>query len=544
MSSKTLFRPTSNAAPADTTNAAGGDAYSFDAKHALAQYACTGTFSQTFYASDKEQLDKVRGLCLKVDPEFVAKLALYSREHGRMKDMPAFLVAFLAATNVKTCERVFSRVINNGKMLRNFVQILRSGTVVRKSLGTAPKRMVQNWFASRDLNTIFRNSIGADPSLGDVIKLSRPNPKLDTETGAQREALYRYLIGKHVEDASKLPPPVQAFEAFKNGGEIPDVPFEMLTSVPLTTDQWKQIAGRMSWTQLRMNLNTLQRHGVLADKSTVTAVAAKLADPELVRRSGVFPYQLMMSYVATNTSGSMPREITLALQKAMEVAVENVPEVSGTVYICPDVSGSMHQPVTGTRGSATSKVRCIDVAALVAAAFMRRNQLAKIIPFSDDIANVHLNPLDSIMTNAQLLARLPSGGTNCSAPLFRLNEQNAKGDLVVYVSDNMSWIQFAAQQGFVQLGTQLVNVNGVLRYVQQRPATAMSVEWDRFKRRNINAKLVMIDINPGETTQVKDKKDVLNIGGFSDSVFEVIGKFAAGQLGGNHWVDLIESQVL
>jgi len=31
------------------------------------------------------------------------------------------------------------RVINNGKMLRNFVKIVRSGVAGRKSLGTAPK---------------------------------------------------------------------------------------------------------------------------------------------------------------------------------------------------------------------------------------------------------------------------------------------------------------------------------------------------------------------------------------------------------------------
>ena len=37
------------------------------------------------------------------------------------------------------------RVIDNGKMLRTFIQIVRSGAVGRKSLGTRPKRLVQRW---------------------------------------------------------------------------------------------------------------------------------------------------------------------------------------------------------------------------------------------------------------------------------------------------------------------------------------------------------------------------------------------------------------
>ena len=36
--------------------------------------------------------------------------------------------------------------------------------------------------------------------------------------------------------------------------------------------------------------------------------------------------------------------------------------------------------------------------------------------------------------------------------------------------------------------------------------------------------------------------DILNIGGFSDSVFDVIATFAKGTLNPNHWVGVIESE--
>jgi 60 kDa SS-A/Ro ribonucleoprotein len=132
--------------------------------------------------------------------------------------------------------------------------------------------------------------------------------------------------------------------------------------------------------------------------------------------------------------------VTNALQDAMEIATKNVPEFPGKVYVFPDVSGSMHSPVTGYRRGSTSAVRCVDVAALVAATVLRKNTQAEVIPFESNVVKVRLNPRDSVMTNAEKLAKLPFGGTNCSAPLAFLNKQNAKGDLVIYVSDNESWV--------------------------------------------------------------------------------------------------------
>ena len=38
-----------------------------------------------------------------------------------------------------------------------------------------------------------------------------------------------------------------------------------------------------------------------------------------------------------------------------------------------------------------------------------------------------------------------------------------------------------------------------------------------------------------------DREDILNVGGFSDHVFDVVAEFAAGRLHGDHWVGQIES---
>ena len=47
-------------------------------------------------------------------------------------------------------------------MLRTYVQILRSGVVGRKSLRTAPKRLVREWLAARHEDALFRSSVGTN----------------------------------------------------------------------------------------------------------------------------------------------------------------------------------------------------------------------------------------------------------------------------------------------------------------------------------------------------------------------------------------------
>jgi 60 kDa SS-A/Ro ribonucleoprotein len=71
--------------------------------------------------------------------------------------------------------------------------------------------------------------------------------------------------------------------------------------------------------------------------------------------------------------------------------------------------------------------------------------------------------------------------------------------------------------------------------------TATMVEWNRFKVRSPDARLVCIDLQPYGTTQAKEREDILNVGGFSDQVFETISEFGSGRLAGEHWVAVIES---
>lgn len=504
MANRTLFNTQRKIAQTTGKNAAGGSAYIFTDEQALCQYVVTGTLHQTFYATAADQLKQIENLVASVRPELIAKAAVYGHETGRMKDVPAYLLAVLLARGESALfNKAFNRVVTNAKMLCNFVQIVRSGVTGRKSFGTVGKRAMQNWLVAMDAGKLFNGSIGqANPSIADVIKMVHPAPQ-----NACQEATFRYLIGKNTaDDLAMLPTNVIAFELFKDNpmSAVPNVPFRALTNCGLTTKQWTEVAMNMPWNTLRMNLNMLTRNGVFNDMKTLDTLSAKLADPDEVRKSRVFPYQLLTAYQNTLDA---PQPLRIALQKALEVATENTPVFSGQVAVCVDLSGSMGSPATGWGTAAPSKTTCMDVAALFASSIARRNPNTHLIGWASNVGymNTFINPMDSIVTNAQKMAQASwqyGGGTNSQLALALMNQDNKKADIVIYVSDNASWMHS--------------NYNG---------ATGMMVEWTKFKKNNPNAKLICIDIQPGNSSSVPSTKDILNVGGFNDAVFTVVDSF-------------------
>lgn len=499
--------------PANTLNNENAPAYSMSDAEALLQLAVTACFGDTFYVSAEDQLENVLAVCERLDTKFIAQTAIYARKNGYMKDMPALLVAYLAKRDPIMFSCVFPTVCDNALMVKRVANIIRSGVVGRKSFGTAIRREFRLWLDSLTDEQVFKASVGGDVSMADLIKMVHPRPKTNS-----RDAVYAYLVGKGAR-AQDLPALVKQFERFKKGefGEgVPDVPFEMLTGLQLTYAGWEAVAQTMSWTATRMNLNTMQRHGVFKDAENTRMVAERLRDPSLVQKSRVFPYQLLTAYLATRNSG-LPHAISDALQDAMEIAVSNVPRISGQVVVCVDVSGSMSAPVTGKREGATSVTNCKQAAALIAAVFMRMNSSTRVLPFTTEVYACPLNSRDSVMTNAELLSRLPSGGTACAAPMQLMNQEKYKADLIVYASDNESWFDSGGQ----------FRLSGPGRAAMAPP---LAPAWSEFKARNPNAKMVCIDLAPDQTRQADRRVDTLNIGGFSDTVFDVINDFVNGKI--------------
>lgn len=554
MANPTLFQAKSaNIPDATAVNEAGGSAYEREPDKALALYAMTGTFGNTFYATAESQLDQVKALALKATSATLARVAVASREKGHMKDMPAFLMAVLAGrTDAGTAlwARAFPRVIDNAKMIRNYVQIARSG-VAGKVINLSSNRQrkaIQAWFDQASVENILRGSIGSDGlSLLNALRFARISPRTPEKRFLMR-VMHERATGRDYKPATRVfrcGPRTEGFEqqfepmierepqvlkdlrvfrADRTGeADVPNVDFRMLDGVKdgLASAQWAAIFKQGGWQFTRMNLNTATRHGVFAVPEMTKIIADRLRDPNLIQKARVFPYQVYQAFLAT---GDAPHEVREALQDALDHSLANIPDL-GRVVVMPDVSGSMSHNVTGTHGNKkASVVRCVDVAALIASAILRKHPGARILPFETRVFDVRLNPRDSVATNAKTLASFNGGGTNCSAPLVRLNAEGYEADVLVYVSDNESWVDSQQGPGFRRLPR----------------STAMMDEWTKFKRNNPAAKLVCIDLCATPTTQVASRPDILQVAGFSDQVFDVIAAFREGGNSGNFWLEQID----
>jgi len=530
MANKSLFASLTSRLPrANAVNEAGGHAYKLEPKHALAQVAATGTFGNAFYSTAETQLDEVLKLIDEVDDnQYLAKLALYAREKAFMKDMPAALLVALSVRDTALMHRVFDRVVDNGRVLRTVFQMIRSGQFKNKAgkgrvgLSSSVQRAFQGWLNTASVGKLLSASIGNDPSLRDILRMARPTPKDNA-----RRAMFGWLTDKSIEKwapatEADLPVEVQSLIAYRNSeseeaqaliaGVLDNVRWDLLSDAAKGPMVWVALARKMGPQALRMNLNTLLRHDVLATSAMVDYVADRIADESEIRASKQFPYQYFAAYL--NADDNVPQKIKTALHKAAEIACGNVPELPGPVVIGLDTSGSMSSAVTGNRGrGATSKMRCIDVAALFAAAILRRNPDSVVIPFDTSAYDAKMDPNDSILSIAERLAKYGGGGTDCSLPLVAANQKYAKRKFagIVLVSDNESWV-----------GT------------GRHGSTAVMTAWEAFVTnqrklagKEASPKLVNIDLQPYQTVQACERADIMNIAGFSDAVFNVISAFHA-----------------
>lgn len=530
MANKSLFASLTSRLPrANAVNEAGGRAYKLEPKHALAQVAATGTFGNAFYSTAETQLDEVLKLIDEVDDnQYLAKLALYAREKAFMKDMPAALLVVLSVRDTQLMHKVFDRVVDNGRVLRTVFQMIRSGQFKNKAgkgrigLSSSVQRAFQRWLNTASVGKLLSAAIGNDPSLRDILRMARPTPKNNA-----RRAMFGWLTDKEVgkwapATEADLPAEVQSLIAYRNSeseeaqaliaGGLDNVRWDLLSDAAKGPKVWAALARKMGPQALRMNLNTLLRHDVLKSDAMVDYVASRIADEAEIRRAKQFPYQYFAAYL--NADDNVPQKIKTALHKAAEIACGNVPALPGPVVIGLDTSGSMSCAVTGNRGrGATSKMRCIDVAALFAAAILRRNPDSVVIPFDTSAYDAKIDPNDSILSIAERLAKYGGGGTDCSLPLVAANQKHAKRRFagVVLVSDNESWV-----------GTGRHGSTGVMTAWE-----AFVANQRKLASNEANPKLVCIDLQPYQTVQACERADIMNIGGFSDAVFNVISAFLA-----------------
>lgn len=472
-------------------NSSGGKGFSKEKELQLAQMVVTSFIGDQYYSSAEDNLALVQSLANSVSPEFLAACTVYSREKGSMKSMPVVLLAILRERDSNLYRSVFPRVVNNSRILREFVAIIRSGKLGSKNLNNGTRKLIQKWFDAKHPVSLWNDSIGNNPSLKDVIALAHVTPGSDPE----RQSVMS-LICKG-EKSENLPKVIKDYYNWLENQNLPlpKVPFQRLISNTLTSSQWTELVDVLTWNQLRLNLNTLERHGVFNDKNMVAKVANLLDNPAAVKSSKVFPYDIYTSI--KNVSNNLLKN---SLQKCLDYSVDNVPELPYNTFIAVDVSGSMGCAVNSL--NVNTGLSCAEVAGLMSLSLFKKNPQLAYLTFDTQVKDYtsKLNSMDSLASNMEKV-NFNGGGTDCSAPLKVIRESNLPVDLIIMFSDNESWADY------------------------QRGSRGSQAIWSQIKAKNPNAKFVMIDLANRPTSQLKPSPDVLPLAGFSNSLFEVVAEW-------------------
>jgi TROVE domain len=127
-------------------------------------------------------------------------------------------------------------------------------------------------------------------------------------------------------------------------------------------EQWRLILPELGYMALVRNLRGLDEAGIGDEEAA--ELAARIADPEQVRRSRQFPFRFLSAYLSVPSL-----RWGQALERALDAATANIPELPGRTLILIDTSASMGQPVSGK-----SAMTMMQAAALFGLATAIRNR--------------------------------------------------------------------------------------------------------------------------------------------------------------------------
>jgi len=253
---------------------------------------------------------------------------------------------------------------------------------VKRGIARAARRLYSEFSLGK------YDSAGDAFRFADVIDLTKPRPGTP-----EQSALFKYALDRrHTSDPevpTSLPqiayrrrtlnrPVAQRRELAESGAAVgifrdAGMTWEAMAGWvqgPLTAKMWESIIPNMGLMALVRNLRNFDQAGV--SDQTAARITTRLADPEEVRRSRMFPFRFLTAYnAAPSLRWSWP------LEQALNHSLANVPALDGTTLVLCDRSPSMWQ----SRFSKYSDMTWADGAAIFAAALALRAESADLVEF-------------------------------------------------------------------------------------------------------------------------------------------------------------------
>jgi 60 kDa SS-A/Ro ribonucleoprotein len=383
-----------------TINLAGAEAYSQSSELEVISMLLTSFATDQFYQSAQQTFDRLKNLISNSDKRFVANAIVYARTQFGMRSIShvaaselakyisgePWAKSFYAAVVYRPddmCEILAYHYANNGK----------TTNAMKKGFAAAFDKFDGYQLAKYRME-------GKSVSLVDAVNIVHPIP-----TEKNQLALSQLVKGELVSTdtwESKL-------SAVGSDGNLKKEVWESLIN-----------ERKIGYFALLRNMRNIiqQAPGI------VTKACELLVDENLIRKSLVLPFRFTTAYEEIEKMASAPkvREVIVALNKAVDISMGNVPKLPGNTLVALDVSGSM-------RGKPA------DIGSLFAATLVKSNN-CDLITFDTHGRYINYNPLDSTITIRKSIP-FSGGGTNFDAIFLTARE---KYDRIIILSDMQSWV--------------------------------------------------------------------------------------------------------
>lgn len=482
-----------------TINKEGAPAFELKDKERLVTGVLTCFVNEPkFYGDTTGDIKSVAQRVCKHDPEFVAKLAAYSRNVFHMRSVSQMLiseVAILAKGN-SIIRKATRAIIERPDDMTNIISYhlnTYGPRTVNNPIPAAIRRGIADSFNKFDEYQLAKYKGDTnDVKLKDALLISHPKPK----TNEQGELWKRLIEGK-------LQTPKTRETVLSEKGQSKEVWEEMIES------------RKLGYMALLRNLKNMLSYGVSDDH--IEQVIKILGDPERVKKSKQLPFRFFSAYkmIEDNVEGRVIKSRVLnALDDALEVSFSNIEKLPGTTAIITDESASMRW----SKISSKSIIRSIDIGNLLGAAINKFSDNGIVIPFGETAKLVHLSERASVIENMSKLENSDVGHATYLEKAFAIIDKlDAAVDRVIIFSDMQC-------------------------YSDINRSTNPNQSWvsNYRKRTRKDTWIHSIDLQGHGTTQVIGNRVNL-IAGWSDKVLEYISKV---ENGGSSLVETIENYEL
>lgn len=576
--------------PRITKNYEGEKAWELGPEMSLYTRVCTSILTPQFYTPDvNDELNRIKSLIKKVDPEFVAKLGVYAREQMYLRSIPLVLAVELAKVHSGNdlLRRMARRVIARADELTEVVAyyLMANGRMKewrdyqiidgkKKALPEGQKKFaykmskqlikgIADAFIKFDEYQLKKYE-GADKEikLRDVLFLAHPKPR----SAAQAKAFKR-LANAELSQANTWETASSAVgqkaKAIAEEKQMTEVEAEKLKK-EMQKDMWERKIdtegkGELGYMAMLRNLMNFLKYEV--SMGHIQKVAARLANKDEVLRSKQLPFRFFSAYrmlrgAQSGAVGYLGRGWGYRTSHRSLAAGRKVIEVQNW-KIEKSLKDSAN-PRTGILLEALEeavKHSCLNIPAfgwdtnvLIAAdtSGSMQKPIREIV--TDTGKKVHQSVLQCYDIGLALAMMLQYKCKVVSAGMFgdsfavlpfpkdqilrNVDEMHAQEGIVGYSTNGFLVVQYAiemAKQRNIVYDKVFMFSDGQL-WNSTSDKAHINSEWKKFKQINPKAQLYIFDLaGYGSSPVDLRENDTFMIAGWSEKVFDVIRSLDEGK---------------